>query len=110
MRDKSTLEQEVETTLRREAERYGGRCVKFLPDYQRGWPDRILLLPGGVLVWVELKRPRGGKVSSAQVVAHETLRRLGQRVELVLTKERARELVDELAGAGGIRSGDVRSE
>ena len=96
MREKETLEKEVELCLRREVEKRGGRCVKFLPDYARGWPDRLVLLPGGVLAWVELKRPRGGYVSPSQRVAHETLRRLGQRVEIVLTKERARELVEEL--------------
>jgi len=71
--------------------------VKFLPDYKRGWPDRILLLPGGVSVWVETKRPVGGKLSSAQMVAHETLRRLGQRVEVVWTKEAADRLVEGLS-------------
>ena len=82
--------------MRTVAEARGGRCVKFLPDYQRGWPDRILLLPAGVLVWVETKRPVGGRLSPAQMVAHEVLRRLGQRVELVWTKEEADRLVDSL--------------
>jgi len=70
--------------------------VKFLPDYKRGWPDRILLLPAGRLVWVETKRPEGGRLSSAQLVAHEQLRRMGQRVELVWTKEAADRLVESL--------------
>jgi hypothetical protein len=47
---------------------------------------------------VETKRPEKGKVSSAQRVAHMTLRRLGQRVELVWTKEDAKRLVDDLTG------------
>lgn len=70
--------------------------MKFIPDYKRGWPDRIILLPGGLQVWVETKRPVGGKPSSAQLVAHEQLRRLGQRVEMVWTKEAADRLVESL--------------
>ena len=96
MSKKNVLESEVESHLRRSAESTGGLCVKFLPDYKRGWPDRILLLPAGRLVWVETKRPEGGRLSSAQLVAHEQLRRMGQRVELVWTKEAADRLVESL--------------
>ena len=83
------LESEVEAYLRKRVRAAGGQCVKILPDYHRGLPDRLVLLPGGTVVWVELKRPVGGRVASAQRVAHETLRRLGQRVELVWSKEDA---------------------
>jgi len=94
---KDILESEVEGHLRTRAEQVGGQCVKFLPDYKRGWPDRILLLPGGVSVWVETKRPVGGRLSASQLLAHEVLRRLGQRVELVWTKEEADRLVESLS-------------
>ena len=97
---KDQLESEVEDCLRRCVERAGGVCVKFLPDFARGFPDRIVLLPGGLLVWVELKRPRGGVLSPAQRVQHVTLRRLGQRVEVVWTKEQAEDLVRDLSGPG----------
>lgn len=93
---KNTLESEVESHLRRLVEAHGGACVKFIPDYKRGWPDRIILLPGGTVVWVETKKPIGGKVSPAQKVAHIALRRLGQRVELVWTTEQADRLVESL--------------
>lgn len=91
------LESAVESHLRVEAEKAGGMCIKFIPDYKRGFPDRILILPGGVLAWVETKRPEGGRVSGAQRVAHEILRRLGQHVYLVFTKEQADELVRQLS-------------
>ena len=93
---KDQLESEVERHLRVRAEAEGGRCVKFLPDFSRGFPDRIVLLPHGVLVWVETKRPVGGRLDPAQNVAHVLLRRLGQRVEVVWTKEEADSLVDSL--------------
>ena len=93
---KDQLESEVEGYLRERVESAGGKCVKFLPDFSRGWPDRILLLPHGILVWVETKRPVGGHVDPAQNVAHVVLRRLGQRVEVVWSKEEADQLLKEL--------------
>lgn len=97
---KNQLENEVEGHLRRRVERVGGICVKFLPDFARGFPDRIILLPRGVLVWVETKRPRGGVLSPVQKVQHVLLRRLGQRVEVVWTKDQADDLIDSLVGTG----------
>ena len=86
-------ESEIETHLRQVVEARGGRCVKFNPDYSRGWPDRLVILPKGILFWVELKAP-GGRLSPAQMVAHEELRRLGQRVETVWSKEQAEGLLN----------------
>lgn len=91
-----TQEREIETYLRRQVEQAGGRCVKFLPDYARGFPDRIVMLPDGVLVWVETKRPRGGRLSVIQRVCHAELRRLGQRVEVLWTKKGVDDFLREL--------------
>lgn len=93
---KTQLESEVEKYLREQVEKHGGKCVKFIPDFSRGFPDRIVILPHGVLVWVETKRPVGGHVDPAQNVQHVILRRLGQRVEVVWTKEEADALLTEL--------------
>ena len=89
-------EADVESHLVREVGRRGGRCVKFDPSFLAGWPDRIVILPGGILVWVELKRPKGGRVAALQHHAHRVLRDLGQRVELVYTKAEADELIADL--------------
>lgn len=96
LKKKRQLESEVESYLRRKVEERGGMCVKFLPDQETGFPDRLVLLPGGVVVWVETKRPSGGRVAGAQNVAHVLLRRLGQRVDLVWTKEEADRLLQSL--------------
>ena len=111
---KNQLENEVEGHLRRRVEKVGGVCVKFLPDFARGFPDRIVLLPGGVLVWVETKRPQGGVLSPVQKVQHVLLRRLGQRVEVVWTKDQADDLIDSLVGTGTqgdeTTQGDARTQ
>ena len=93
------IEQSVEQYLRRRVEALGGRCEKFIPDVRRGWPDRVVLLPAGVLVWVETKRPVGGRVSGAQRVAHEDLRRLGQDVRVICTREQVDEFIEEMKKA-----------
>ena len=90
-------ENEIERYLRRQVEARSGRCVKFIPDFNRGWPDRIVLLPGGVLVWVETKRPIGGVIAPAQYVAHEDLRRLGQHVRVARTQDEVDRLIEEIA-------------
>ena len=97
-RMKNVRENEVEAYLRRQVEKLGGLCLKIPADYMRGIPDRIVLLPHGVLVWVETKRPSGGRVSGSQLVVHEMLRRLGQQVVIVWSKEDADELLTRLAG------------
>lgn len=95
-RMKNVRENEVEAYLRRQVEKLGGLCLKIPADYMRGVPDRIVLLPHGVLVWVETKRPSGGRVSGSQLVVHEMLRRLGQQVVIVWSKEDADDLLHRI--------------
>lgn len=90
-------EREVESYLGDAVEKIGGKCIKFVPDLMPGMPDRIIVLPGGVLVWCELKKPKGGKLSSLQKLRHKWLRRMGQEVHVVWTKEQADELVAQLS-------------
>ena len=95
-REKRQLEREVEGYLVRQVEQRGGMCPKF--DSVRGWPDRIVLLPAGVMAWVETKRPVGGVLSPAQLVVHEQLRRVGQQVYVVWSREEVDELLELLGG------------
>lgn len=90
-------EREVEKHLEDEVEKLGGKCVKFLPDFMPGMPDRIIVLPNKVLVWCELKKPKGGKLSSLQKLRHKWLRSMGQEVFVVWTKEQADDLCRDLA-------------
>lgn len=88
------LEKEVEAYLREQVQALGGLCMKFLSDYSRGMPDRVLLLPGGTVIWAELKTD-GGRLSTAQRVAHEKLRRLSQRVVVIWSREDVDKLIEE---------------
>lgn len=70
------LERDVERRLVQLVEKAGGICLKHGMD---GWPDRIVMLPGGTLVWVELKRRTGVQADLQKYRAAE-LAKVGQRV------------------------------
>lgn len=60
------LEKEIEEKVRKTVKSYGGLCLKWVCPGWAGVPDRIILLPGGVVLFVETKRPRGGVLSARQ--------------------------------------------
>ena len=60
------LEKDIEKKLRLMVESYGGLCLKWVCPGWAGVPDRIILLPGGHIIFAELKKPKGGKVSKQQ--------------------------------------------
>ena len=59
--------------------RIGGVCFKFVSPGTVGVPDRIVILPGGEITWVELKTWLG-KLSPEQVRMHKRLKDLEQEV------------------------------
>lgn len=71
------LEREVERYLVRRVEALGGRCLKWTSPGTTGLPDRIVLLPRGRIIFVELKRPKGSRVAPLQIYWREALRGLG---------------------------------
>lgn len=62
----TALEKEIEVKLRRMVQQHGGMCLKWVCPGWSGVPDRIILLPGGLAIFVELKRPTGGRLSTLQ--------------------------------------------
>ena len=70
-------EKDIERRLTRLVEKHGGRCLKWTCPGWKGVPDRILLFPGGRVIFVETKRPKGGKVAPLQKWWKDELRRLG---------------------------------
>lgn len=69
-------EKQVEAKLVAAVKRAGGVAYKFSSPSRRGVPDRIVVLPGGRPVFVEVKRP-GGKLSPLQ---ERELRILGEQL------------------------------
>lgn len=52
-------EKEVEKYLRDQIEKMGGMCLKFISPGDAGVPDRIVLLPGGRVWFIEIKTDKG---------------------------------------------------
>lgn len=75
----TTLEKDIETKLRKLVEQRGGRCLKWVCPGWTGVPDRIVLLPGGWIAFVETKRPKGGRLSPMQIKWSHWLQDLGFR-------------------------------
>lgn len=88
-------ERDVESHLVRALERIGLACVKFIPDHMTGMPDRLVLLPAGRVLWVELKT-KEGRLAPIQEYRHSQLRQWGQHVVTVYGIEDADQLVDTL--------------
>lgn len=71
-------ENRVEEKIVSEVKRRGGVAWKWVSPGRNGVPDRICILPGGKVVFVELKRPgRGDGRSPGQKVVFGILEKLG---------------------------------
>lgn len=73
----TALEKDIERKLVRIVKKHGGLCLKWVCPGWAGVPDRIVLIPGGRVLFVELKRPEGGRVSKLQKWWSDKLQRLG---------------------------------
>lgn len=71
------LEKYIERKLRDTVSQGGGLCLKWVCPGWSGVPDRIILLPGGRVIFAEIKRPKGGKVSPLQELWAKKLTDLG---------------------------------
>jgi hypothetical protein len=77
----------AEQYLRERVEAMGGMCPKFVDPSRRGAPDRMVILPGQPIYFVEMKRRKFGKVSPWQERYHADLRRCGHNVYVLWSKE-----------------------
>lgn len=84
----------VEAALLRECRLRGFLCLKLTPSTP-GVPDRLVVLPGGVSVFVEVKAP-GCSPRAAQRHWHAVLADMGHRVCVVDHPAAARALVAAL--------------
>lgn len=75
-------ERDIEKRLVREIRRMGGEAYKWTSPGNDGVPDRIVMLPGGKLIFVELKAD-DGTLRPVQRVQIGRIRKLGQEVRVV---------------------------
>ena len=76
------LEKEVEAKLVRGVKQLGGIAYKFVSPGNSGVPDRIVVLPGGRVEFVELKS-KTGRLSSIQKRQIARLESAGKKVQVL---------------------------
>lgn len=79
-------ERDIETHLRKQVKAAGGIAYKWTSPGNAGVPDRIVVLPGGRVHFVELKAP-GQKPTPLQLAQHRKLDTLGCIVWVIDSKE-----------------------
>jgi hypothetical protein len=76
------LEKHIEQALVKKVKSLGGLCEKYVSPARRSVPDRLVSLPGGRIIFVELKAP-GKKPTENQKRDHEKRRKLGMDVRVI---------------------------
>lgn len=88
-------ESKVERLLVEGARELGGMALKFISPGRAGVPDRLVVLPNGVVHFVELKAD-GGALSKQQERMIAKLREIGQTVLVLYGEQEVRHYLDNL--------------
>jgi len=89
-------EKTIEKKLAQAVKAMGGLCPKFVSPGFDGMPDRLVLLPGGKLAFVEVKAA-GCKPRPLQESRHGMLRRLGFQVFVLDRPEQIKLILEDIA-------------
>ena len=90
-------EQTIEQKFRQAVRDAGGVALKVTSPGFDGVPDRLALLPGGRMAFVEIKAP-GEKPRPLQLARHRMLRRLGFKVYVLDAAEQIEKIISEIGG------------
>lgn len=75
-------EKQIERRLVQKVQKMNGWCIKLAPTFETGLPDRMCLLPGGVVIFVELKASNG-ILSPKQQVWRNRLQKSGHEIWVI---------------------------
>ncbi len=81
------LEKHIEDYFVWTVETAGGKTYKFKSPTQRGVADRIACMPNGETWFVELKRPKGGRLAPLQVKFRSDVQALKQNYALLTNQQ-----------------------
>jgi hypothetical protein len=88
-------EKQIEAKLTLAVKKHGGIAPKFVSPGFDGMPDRLVILPDGIISFAELKAP-GKKPRPLQLARHRLLRSLGVRVYVIDSEEQIGGMLHEL--------------
>ena len=86
MRKPVTSEKQIERRLVSGVQKLGGKAYKFVSPGNTGVPDRIVVLPGGLVAFVELKA-QDGELTPGQKMQLGRLNRLGALVYVLRSEK-----------------------
>lgn len=84
----------IEAKLVRLVKDRGGLCYKFVSPGNTGVPDRIVITPGGRVIFVELKTEEG-RLSAVQKLQLAELKKRGADVRVLYGLDQVKEFVRE---------------
>lgn len=90
-------EKDIEAKLRRHVNMAAGMFMKFVSPGNDGVPDRIVLLPWGRTVFVELKT-NCGKLSKIQKYQIWRLLQIGQNIAVLFGPDAVEDFINDLRG------------
>ena len=96
LQEEKLYERTIEQKLAARVKAMGGIAPKFTSPGFDGMPDRLVLLPGGRMGFVELKAP-GKKPRPLQLVRHRLLQRLGFKVYVIDGIEQIDSVLEEIS-------------
>lgn len=95
-------EKSIETYLVKKVKEAGGEAIKMNPQGVKGIVDRLIIFPHNISYWVEVKRPKGGRLSPAQLKWRELLTfKYHVNYAVVHTTEQVDGLLKKITSKGG---------
>ena len=88
-------ESKLEKRLVSEVKRIGGSAPKWTSPGNRGVPDRLVILPGGRTIYVEMKAP-GKPLEPLQFRWAKILRNMGHQVYKIDSNEDIDKFINEV--------------
>ncbi|MCI5924659.1 MAG: VRR-NUC domain-containing protein [Oscillospiraceae bacterium] len=85
----------IETRLRNGVKAMGGICWKFVSPGTAGVPDRLIILPGGKMIFVELKSDTG-RTLDIQKHRITELRNIGADVRVLKGLSQVKAFLEEV--------------
>lgn len=95
VKNENMNEKLIERKIREEVKRLGGQAIKFASPFFTGMPDRLVLMPGGRVWFVEVKST-GKAATIRQLVVIEMLKQLGFKALVIDGKEQFEKFINEL--------------
>ena len=88
-------ESQLEENLCRRIKKLGGMALKFMSPGRAGVPDRIILMPGGKIYFVEMKSSNG-PVNPIQEYVFEKFEELGFKVHILNSEQTIENFIQKI--------------